>query len=64
MLKGRGQRGGAAGQVHDALTEKLEELDQGLNLAEASTRWFREPDQTLGLKVGVLREGRSGMLGK
>ena len=24
-----------------------EELDQGLNLAEASTRWFREPDQTL-----------------
>ena len=32
-------------EVHDALTEKLEELDQGLNLAEASTRWFREPDQ-------------------
>lgn len=37
--------GSSDAEVHVTLSEKLEELDQGLDVAEACTRWWREPDQ-------------------
>lgn len=35
-------------RVSPPVAQRCEELDQGLNVAEASTRWLREPDRILG----------------